>query len=278
MYIYRFKDKNDDIIYIGKAKSMTSRMSGHNHLDNECYKAIVKIEYSKLENNDESSIYERYLINKYKPKYNKEFNNNSTFRFELPEVKWKLWDKKIEIKKKKTELKAIDKNKRVKRLSDFEFCLNNIFISRDCPHILKSIFNIRDSLDVDVAFYTNYRQKAYYETGKSRFKMRDYIAWDDRVFTEIYKGRFSTPISDRSLMYFSNYNGVDCFVIEFNSCEIIEIGFLVKNTGAIQEIQRIIHNDSALRYNVLQNNPQYMYDDHSYISEYLLEAREARDK
>ena len=79
MYVYKFLNKENEIIYIGKAKSIKSRLSGHSHLEEECYKEISYIEYCKLNNSNESSIYERYLINKHSPKYNKEFDNNSEF-------------------------------------------------------------------------------------------------------------------------------------------------------------------------------------------------------
>lgn len=88
MYVYRFLNKNNEIIYIGKAKNLNFRIKNHKHLPKECYNEINKIEYIKLNNCDESSIYERYLINKINPKYNTQYNNESSFSFELPELKW----------------------------------------------------------------------------------------------------------------------------------------------------------------------------------------------
>ena len=82
MYVYRFLNSDDKIIYIGKAKDLKSRFSSHNHLPKECYIERIKIQYVKLSNSDEASIYERYLINKISPKYNTQYNNNSSFMFE----------------------------------------------------------------------------------------------------------------------------------------------------------------------------------------------------
>lgn len=90
--VYRFLNKDDEIIYIGKTKSLKNRISSHGHLPKECYDSIDRIEYITLDNSDEMGIYERYLINKHNPKYNKEFNNNSRFCFELPDKEWKVYD------------------------------------------------------------------------------------------------------------------------------------------------------------------------------------------
>lgn len=97
MYVYRFLNKENEIIYIGKTKELNKRLSNHSHLSKECYSEIKYIEYIKLLNYDEMSIYERYYINKFNPKYNIQSKNNSEFRFELPNIKWVKWaDIKIE--------------------------------------------------------------------------------------------------------------------------------------------------------------------------------------
>lgn len=91
-YVYRFIDKDGKIIYIGKTINLASRFNVHftknGHLPARCYNETEKVFYSELSNNDEMSIYERYLINKYIPKYNTQFNNSSSFRFELPNLEW----------------------------------------------------------------------------------------------------------------------------------------------------------------------------------------------
>ena len=92
MYVYRFKNSKEEIIYIGRAKKLKERMNGHKHLPKECYNEISKVEYITLSNDDESAIYERYLINKHLPKYNIEYKNNSNFIFELPEKEWEVFD------------------------------------------------------------------------------------------------------------------------------------------------------------------------------------------
>lgn len=92
-YVYKFIDKENNVLYIGKTNNLKNRMEEHfgstGHLDNQCYNSTDKILYIELNNEDEMSIYERYLINKISPIYNKKHNNNSKFSFELPELEWK---------------------------------------------------------------------------------------------------------------------------------------------------------------------------------------------
>ena len=93
MYVYRFKNLEGNTIYIGKTEDLKSRLNHHTHLPKECYDEISLIEYSKFNNSDEMSIYERYLINIYSPKYNTQYNNGSNFTFKLEEPNWKVYKK-----------------------------------------------------------------------------------------------------------------------------------------------------------------------------------------
>lgn len=88
MYVYRFWNNEDEIIYIGRSKNLSNRLNNHTHLPRECYDSVCKVEYCKLTSDDESAIYERYLINKHSPKHNTMLNNGSKFNFDLPEVEW----------------------------------------------------------------------------------------------------------------------------------------------------------------------------------------------
>jgi excinuclease UvrABC nuclease subunit len=84
-YVYKFLDDNNNIIYIGKAKNLNHRIINHfgkfGHLPKECYKNISKIEYCIFNTNTDMSIFEIYMINKYRPiynihsKYNENINN-----------------------------------------------------------------------------------------------------------------------------------------------------------------------------------------------------------
>lgn len=82
---YRFLDDYKKVIYIGSAKDISKRLSAHfrgkgSHLSKECYNSVAKVEIIKTKDYAESLSLEQFLINKYKPKYNKrdkEHNINS---------------------------------------------------------------------------------------------------------------------------------------------------------------------------------------------------------
>lgn len=70
-YLYRFLDKNNNILYIGKtSRSLLNRLKGHNHLPDKCYKNINKIEYKEINNLSDLALLEIYYINTYLPQYN----------------------------------------------------------------------------------------------------------------------------------------------------------------------------------------------------------------
>ena len=93
--IYRFKNKENKIIYIGKAKELNKRLNTHTHLPKECYEELEVIEYISLNTMDDTDLAERYFISKYKPKYNEIFKNrNITFNiFFLDRQKWIVLEK-----------------------------------------------------------------------------------------------------------------------------------------------------------------------------------------
>lgn len=72
MYVYRFLNKNNEIIYIGKTVELKIRLRTHFYYNCEDWKKeVCYIEYSKLKDGATMSIYEIYYIDRYKPKYNK---------------------------------------------------------------------------------------------------------------------------------------------------------------------------------------------------------------
>ena len=102
--VYRFLNKDNEVIYIGKAKDLKQRLSSHNHLPKECYDERTCVEYIKFKTEDDMNFAERYFILKCNPKYNtilanKDFNLNS---IELNVKKWNIYignktqDKEVE--------------------------------------------------------------------------------------------------------------------------------------------------------------------------------------
>lgn len=106
--IYRFKNKKGEIIYIGKAEYLPSRMSTHTHLPKECYEQTDKIEYTCFPSKDIMDWAERYYIPKVKPEYNdrmKKRNFNGFSISELDNRKWKVYNKKVkEVDKRIVEI------------------------------------------------------------------------------------------------------------------------------------------------------------------------------
>ena len=68
--LYCFKNKNNEIIYLGKADDIHKRLKTHRHLPKECYEEIEHIEYTVINNKADRDILELLFITQYKPKYN----------------------------------------------------------------------------------------------------------------------------------------------------------------------------------------------------------------
>ena len=94
-YTYRFKDKYDNVIYIGyTGQTMAERMSQHftkGHLPSECYKSVASIEYMKFKTKSDAQVMEVYFICKYKPRYNKLNKKTDPLTINLGEEKWKVY-------------------------------------------------------------------------------------------------------------------------------------------------------------------------------------------
>ena len=94
-YTYRFKDKYDNIIYIGyTGQQMAQRMNQHftkGHLPQSVYEEVAKIEYIKHKTKSDAQVMEVYFINKYKPKYNKLNKKSDSLTINLGEEKWKVY-------------------------------------------------------------------------------------------------------------------------------------------------------------------------------------------
>ncbi len=70
--LYCFKNKDGDIIYIGKADDIHARLKNHKHLCSECYEELYTIEYAIIDNKADRDILELLLIGQLQPKYNKQ--------------------------------------------------------------------------------------------------------------------------------------------------------------------------------------------------------------
>ena len=97
--VYRFINKDGEIIYIGKAKRLRSRLNSHTHLPQECYEERERIEFCTFETEDEMDLAERYFIPKIKPKYNDTYSGRTiNFNIDtLDNIQWYVYGTKKEI-------------------------------------------------------------------------------------------------------------------------------------------------------------------------------------
>lgn len=84
--VYMMKDKNGEIIYIGKAKNLKNRVSSyftgtHNTKTMELVKNIENIDFFICNTELEAFILENNLIKKHKPKYNILLKDQKTYPY-----------------------------------------------------------------------------------------------------------------------------------------------------------------------------------------------------
>lgn len=79
---YRFIDTTENTIYIGSAKKIHTRLNQHfskkgSNVGKEAYSKTARVEICKCGDYATALALEQYLINKYKPKYNKKDKNHN---------------------------------------------------------------------------------------------------------------------------------------------------------------------------------------------------------
>ena len=88
--VYQFFDKDNEIIYIGKAKNLKKRVSSYftkSHDTNKLkllVKSIDKIERIIVDTEMDALLLENNLIKKYKPKYNVLLKDDKSYPCEFP--------------------------------------------------------------------------------------------------------------------------------------------------------------------------------------------------
>ena len=99
-YVYRFLNKNNQVIYVGKTINLENRISKHfsvtGHLSRECYSEVKIIEYIDLPTKIDMDIKELYYINKYKPKYNIINKQDGRLELSICEDFWTTFNTKSE--------------------------------------------------------------------------------------------------------------------------------------------------------------------------------------
>lgn len=82
--VYRFLDTNKITIYVGMTNNAYRRIyqqhfTNRGHLPYECYNSTCRVDIIKLNSNLEAKGLEDYLINKYRPKFNKRDKEKDIF-------------------------------------------------------------------------------------------------------------------------------------------------------------------------------------------------------
>ena len=84
--VYQFFDKQDEILYVGKAKKLKKRVSSYFHKDHSDYaktrvlvKKIERIEYILVDTEVDALLLENNLIKKLQPRYNVLLKDDKTY-------------------------------------------------------------------------------------------------------------------------------------------------------------------------------------------------------
>lgn len=71
--VYRFINKDEQIIYVGSAEDLLRRLRQHfehGHLPDKCYNEVLYVDYAEFKTRTEAYMYEQYEITKLQPYYN----------------------------------------------------------------------------------------------------------------------------------------------------------------------------------------------------------------
>lgn len=97
MYIYRFLNKTNEVIYVGRTNNIIRRIRQQHfgtsgHLPSTCYQQTKQVDFAQVESENDAKMYELYYIEKHHPIYNKADIGGGSFSVELPELPWEPFD------------------------------------------------------------------------------------------------------------------------------------------------------------------------------------------
>lgn len=72
-YVYRFINKDEQIIYIGSTEDLYKRLRQHfehGHLGDYCYNQVLYVDYAEFKTRTEAYMYEQYEIARLQPEFN----------------------------------------------------------------------------------------------------------------------------------------------------------------------------------------------------------------
>ena len=85
--IYKYYNRENELLYVGKAKSLRKRVSSYfsktyvGYKTHELVKRIHRIEFTIVDSEQDAFLLENALIKEYKPKYNIELKDDKTYPF-----------------------------------------------------------------------------------------------------------------------------------------------------------------------------------------------------
>lgn len=181
--IYKFMNRDGEVIYIGKAKDLKNRLSNHKHLPEECYEELAYIMYASFDTEYEMDFAELYYIDKIFPKYNT-INKDNGITFTIQELEVKKF-KFYEIKEK-TKIVA---NRVLKEYigKEFEVLILNMSISQ----LIKNIELIKEQRETEETIFLqstlrNFIKKLNKENPLIQFKSISF-PYDGKPIKHFYK-------------------------------------------------------------------------------------------
>ena len=85
--IYKYFDKNKELIYVGKAKDLRKRVSSYfsktftTYKTHELVQRIVSLEFTIVDSEQDAFLLENALIKQFQPKYNINLKDDKTYPF-----------------------------------------------------------------------------------------------------------------------------------------------------------------------------------------------------
>ncbi len=175
--VYKFLDRNNNPLYIGKAKSIKNRVSSYFRNSSQTKKIKVLIQESKsiefaLTNTElDSLLLEQFLIKEFKPKFNIQFKDDKGYPWIFIETESDFPSAKSYLGKKRTKGK-------------FFGPFPNPYAVRDALKLIQKTFKLRNCSDV--VFKNRSRPCLQYEIGRCSAPCVDFIS--NKEYLEEVKG------------------------------------------------------------------------------------------
>lgn len=160
--VYKHLDEDENILYIGKSKSLLYRQRQHKK-NAEWFEEVDSIEYCTFSSKSEMDLVEVYLINTLNPKYNKKDKRDDIFTsLKLDELNWLQFDM--------CEIEIRDSNKPIKEDTYEDFVLENI---KSATHISLITENSR----LEAIKSINYENKLVMTKNENIYNFKDLVLY-----------------------------------------------------------------------------------------------------